>query len=349
MTPRQRFTLVTSLPLLAVAAACGGSDTPVMQDESGKYRVIGQCSPRTLSAAVDKHATASMVVAFDQRTAAVVETVDGAERSPRPFVLCIGPEPEPEAGGERIIGDCTIVATSGARDAVELALLACNGVEIPSKRIELGPRLLTPANRAAGGQVRLAPGDAYLAMLRAGNRQHLDPNLEVDISFGVALVFDGPTDAPSSTRLANEIRAAIDSYPQLQLAPPTPPAAPGASAEAAPAEVAGDLCKRGVNALLLVTSNPTTTKAVLAVATRAEGDAVPVIVIDPLLVDGHECCHIGCSPEALGRTMAEQAKALLPEGGAMLTCLAGEANDGKAPSPARLQHDAFCKAMQFRP
>lgn len=331
--------------LLLALSGCGGK-TAELSDPSGKFRVVGQCSSSTLSAALAQHDDAKLVVAFEQPVEATTAAIERAERPQRPFLILVGGDAADggagaEVGAELPAPDAAIRPATGARAAVELALLACNGVALPPNRIELGPVVTTPANVAAGGNRQHGPGDFYLAQLRSEHAAHLDPELEIDVAFGIGLIAADDTDSAWTRRIVIEVQAAAAAFPQVMLLPK-----PAAAAEPlTPAETARRHVEAGARALLLATSDPATTRAVReAVAQNAEGNTITVIVLDPLLNDGHEACHVGCPPSALGRLAAQQVERLLPEGGALLTCI-----DSESEAVARAEHDAFCSTMQLRP
>ncbi|MGK0433999.1 MAG: ABC-type sugar transport system substrate-binding protein [Planctomycetota bacterium] len=323
----------TLAPILCLLIPACGSE-PLAKDPTGKFAVAAKCFPTTLTKTVADTAEATLVVAFEWQNEDVMAAINAAKRTTRPFVVVIGDAP----GDTEELADAVIVANSGAAAAVDFALLACNGVALPTKLIEVGLRTITPANRAAGGTLRPGPGDFFLATMRMEHGKLLTTKPETDESHPVGLLQTDPSNS-SQERVARDAKAAAARYPQLQLVVTTAPAKTDV------AEQAQSMIANGCRVLLLATSDPKQTQAVLAIAAKAPGDAVAVIVLDPLLQE-HGACVIGSSPQSLGQTAAKMVQTLLPEGGSIITCFtASEQQPISTVSDNRAF--GFCQAMNL--
>lgn len=309
--------LPVRLLLIALCTLTGCGPQPLTTDRSGALQVAAVCAPDGLTAALQQHGEATLVVALDAGDADVLAAVAAAGRAQMPFVVAIGPYRDGAALPDALVADET-----GADVAVDLALLACNGVALADTRYEIGTRTWTEANRKAGGTATLAPADPILAMLRAQNGAKLTTTPATDEVHRIAMVL--PKDAePWQRTAAAAVRDAVARYPQLRL------------------DEAADLAAADANApraLLLATHDAAVTTA------AKQANARPVIVLDPLLGDEHGACRIGCSPRTLAQTAAAQVRALLPDGGSLLLCVRG----GKDPTTA-MRLNAFAEAMGFDP
>jgi|GEM_PF-5826427 len=301
---------------------CGGPSSA--DGLSRTLSVVAACSPTELTAALQHHERATLVVALDCDSATTQAAVTAAGREQQPFLIVVG-----ERSGEAKLPDALIEASSGAEAAVDLALLACNGVPPTNTRYELGARTWTAANQAAGGGATVAPADAILAMLRQQRADLLTTQPTTDEVHRVVMFL--PTEATKEQMIAvTAARAAAARYPQLELveerraAPSTP--------------------TRARAATILATSDPKHTQAAIAQATRADGSSAAVIVLDPLLDDAHASCRIGCHPRTLARAVAAQIRALMPEGGDILIC----APDGQRPV-TNARRDALATALGLEP
>ncbi|MFT4515788.1 MAG: ABC-type sugar transport system substrate-binding protein [Planctomycetota bacterium] len=320
-------------PLLCLLiTACGNG--PLAKDSTGKFQVAARCSPATLTETVTNEADTTLIVAFESNNREVIAATNAAKRTTRPFVIVIGDTP----GGKEDLADAVIVANSGAAAAIDFALLACNGVALPTTRIEVGSRTITPANRAAGGTLQAGPGDAFLQITRIEHGKLLTTKPETDEVHKVGILQSDATNS-GQQRIRRDANVAAARYPQLQLVVTT-------------GTETGDLVQQaqlmitqGCRVLLLATSDPSQTRAVLATAAKAPDGAVPVIVLDPLMRD-HGTCVIGCSPASLGKAAANLVQILLPEGGTIITCFTP---DGLQPISAVSGTRAlgFCQAMDL--
>ncbi|MFN3242612.1 MAG: hypothetical protein ACE37K_14005 [Planctomycetota bacterium] len=315
------WSLRTFLIALGTLAACGPQ--PVTTDDAGRMHVAAVCAPEALTATLQQHDEATLVVALDVGGADVLASVRAAGRAQQPFVVAVGPYREGMP-----LPDALVAEATGADVAIDLALLACTGIPTKNTRYEVGTRTWTEANRRAGGTATLAPADPILAMLRAQHAQRLTTSPATDEVHRIAFVLPGDA-APWQRAALAEAEAAAARYPQLDLA------------VASDAETAVQGQPR---LLILATHDAAETAAVRQAAGSLPDGPRPVIVLDPLLDDRHDTCRIGCSPRTLAQAAAVQVRALLPDGGNLVVCVR---KGGTATTSMRL--DAFAEAMGFDP
>jgi hypothetical protein len=305
------------------------SNEPLATDKTGKYAISGSCQPGQLAATLQRHADATLVVDFGPGTQDLGEIAKAAGRTTPPFTVVVGPKPE--EGQD--IADAVIVAETGAPAAVDFALLACNGVDLQPNRIEVGTRTFTAANRAAGGQPRVAPGDVLLAMMRMQHAAALTRDPKEDVVHSVGLITCDPN-ASWQGAAATAAVAAAKLYPQVQLLR----ASPNGDATKTLPQQAAHLIKQGARVLVVTTSDPADTLAIQGAAANGPDGAVPIIVIDPAVQAEHGTCVIGCSSETVGNAVAAAVNELLPNGGSMVACSGSASAD---------LMQGFCEAMGF--
>tara|TARA_R110002072_G_scaffold67163_3_gene165118 strand:- start:137742 stop:138749 length:1008 start_codon:yes stop_codon:yes gene_type:complete len=315
-----------------LTSACGSKS--MASDPTGKFHLAASCAPEALRKTVAATPQATLILAFESSNKDVVAATNAAKRAIRPFLVVIGDAPD----DEEELADAVIVADTGATAAIDLALLACNGVAVPPIRIEVGLRTFTPANRAAGGTSRPGPGDAGLVVLCMPHGKLLTTTPETDEIHRIGLL-QADSSNPEQQRIRREADAAAARYPQLELT------TADNSATGTVIEQAQLLITQGCRALLLTTSDPKQTQAVVAAAAKAPDGGVSVIVLDPLM-EQHEACVIGCAPATLGQAAAQLVQDLLPEGGSIIACLTPTELDAVS-ALSRNRALGFCQAMNL--
>jgi hypothetical protein len=247
-------------------------------------------------------------------------------------VVAIGDEPATDAA--RAALETIVVEDSGAAAAIELALLAANGIPLPPK-VQLGVRTLTAADRAAGGTLRPGPGDVGLALLRQQHAAAVTTTPAVDVVFPFALLQLRGADAE---RVRDELVAVAKRYPQVALRCLEP---------AADAQALGTLAQRAVHdgaRVLLVAAPDAPLTAVVAAAAGATDARTAVIALD---ADGDApgaTCVVGQDPALLGGAAAEAARAAVSAGA---TAVVVHGDRARPVVAARL--DAFERALAARP
>lgn len=300
-------------------AACG--EGPLLQDAAGKYRVVAEGTLADLGAPLRAGSVALLVALDRDGTELLGDAPPSAGGRPYPPVVGIGEPPADGAPGPAAL----IVPETGAGIAVDLALLACNGLALPP-RIPVGARLYTDANRRAGGERQLAPGDFVVELLRREHAAVLTTTPATDEVHRIALVVFRDDD-PWQRRVLAEVAAAAQRYPQLELH--------SACADGDPARRDGrirEFLGQGARAILVTSGAPV---GLAAVAGAAAAQNAALIALDPVLApDEQATCCIGCEAGMLGRTAAAGVRALLPGGGALALLFADR---GDATTAARMR------------
>ena len=298
--------LMRSLTFLLCLTISACSNEPLAKDPDGYYQVVAKCNTTTLTDTINDAADATLIVAFGAKNQEILARTTAAKRTTQPFVVTIGPTP----GSTEELCDNVIVAETGATAAVDLALLASNGIKLPPNRVAIGTKAFTPANLAAGGVSRGAPGDAYMAFTRAQHAGILTEHPETDEVHQLGMLQVDHAN-PWQQLVHDEVKDACSRYPQLSFVE--------GKAEISPVDQAKQMLLTGCRVLMIATSNQSTTKAIVAAAASASNRPVPVIVLDPMLLD-HKTCVIGCSPDAIAQAASASVRQLLPEGGSMIFC-----------------------------
>ena len=296
----------TVLAICAVltATACGGGGE--LRDPSGKYRLIEQVHAPKLRATLQRQDDVALVVAFDTDARDTATVARQARERGRPLVVAIG---HATASAEQDAADALVLTATGADAAIDLALLAANGIGVPQTRIPIGTRIITPADEAAGGEPFAAPGDFVLQMLRHQHGEALRPGPVR--SFPMLAVMPPVLGSANSglreriSRLSDDLQKAAARYPQIDLLIITSNSQDDAIAQ----ELAQRPCK-GVIALVDDPDNAT--------RIREQCGTVPAILVDPEVRD-LGTTTVGCRPEILGRALADAVRRLLPDGGDLLT------------------------------
>lgn len=267
------------------------------------------CTPATLADALRRDAAATLVVALGCDVAEVQAALRSAGRAQPPFLVVVGGAP-----GDRPLPDAWIAATPGGAAAVDLALSARRGAAPVGRRYEIGARTWTAANRAAGGELMIAPADPILALLhsqlgdaRAAAPQPSEPDRVV--------FWTGDADAEREAAALTAVRAAAARYPTVELVER--------------AKLAGSV-RVGAQAILLATQDPGRVRLATAEAQLAAEGALPVIALDPLLQDVPGASCVGCAADTVARATAAQLRVLLPEGGGLLICCPEDTDDATA-------------------
>lgn len=316
------------LPLLLVTtttlAACGGgAGADLMRDATGRLRLRAQTVTPKLAAALQDERDVSLVVALDGDPADVTKLARAArEGAAAPQVVAfdrsVRHEPMPDA---------LVVVESGAQVALELALMACAGADVPKTPIPVGPRIVTRANEAAGGELHAAPGDFVVQLLRLKHAAALQPGPAKSVPL---LVITPPTTRraqhhlePVIARLNGELFEAAAAWPQLDLLVVT--------SNTGNDSVRQELAQGDYRALIAFVDRPETAKAILE-----QADGLPVVLIDPELRE-LGAPTVGCSTDSLGRAAAEAIAMLQPNGCAFVTT----ANDKRARSTVALRDAVF--------
>lgn len=288
------------------------SERALLQDASGRYRLVARCDGRDadgprcreLLRRAGEHAT---ILCHDERMVRAAAT-----STPNLHIVAIGgagpdamfaPTDAPEM--RRLAAQTAVVLDeTGADAAIDLALLWCHGIAPPS-HLPLGTRILRSGVPDAA---QPAPGDFVLELLR---RQHGDlltsqPNTDVVFRIGCAVLrADG-----RHLRVRDQARAAAARYPQLEL---VDRAADGDRERLA--AIVRTFLDDGHRAILVSTDD---TKSLAPIAAAARERNVALFVLDAFAECDVATCCIGCDQQVLGRAAGEAVRQLEPGGAAIV-------------------------------
>jgi hypothetical protein len=296
--PATRLVLLAAASLLA---ACGDRSP---QPTASTYRLAAQVTfdvPQAeLEAAMDRTMQANLPPVFVAyrafgRARDVVRTVSARGW---PTVLTVT---EPNAGSANT---ALVVAPHGADVAVDLALLACHGIELPP-RIGLGAMVVAPDDTVTR---QPAPGDFAVATLRRQYADLLTQAPSTDVVFRIGLLLWGTNEIEPVP--PKRVREAVERYPQLDLVEKA------ADSDAVRFATSGRELLAGGCRVLLVTADDAAVLEPLAAA-AAEYKAALIRIGDAI---GHAdaTCSVAVDPEALGRATGEAVRLLAPGGAAIL-------------------------------
>ncbi len=241
-------------------------------------------------------------------------------------VGCRAGAPAPE---EKLDREVRLVDETGAAVAVDFALLHIEGIALP-ERVPLGTRVCTFETR--DGLPRAAAGDLVVASLRSQHAAVLDPRPATDACHPIGFLrFDGK---PRHVRAEQEARAAAGRYAQLLLT------TRDAGGDAAAWQRHFDeLLQLGCRAIVVCTDDPASLEAVRP---RADARQCSLLVLDPNLAAVHAHCCLSGDQATLGRAAAEQLRAAMPGGAALV--LARTSGDPLATK----RHAAFAEALGLK-
>jgi hypothetical protein len=306
--------------LLVLLAAC--SDAALLRDDSGSWRLVARVTDAAGLATALATATPPLAVVGIDGEAPLVPT-----SPPAPRVLITGAPVAAMPAGV----DAVVVGETGAAVAVDCAVLACHDLALPG-RILVGPRVLTAANLAAGGERRVAPGDLAAATLRRQYGDLFAPQPTAGERHRLAFV-----QAPGAwhDRVLAEVEAAATAAPLLQLH-----SRAQGHHELALAGLVESAAANGARVVLVSADD----WSWLAAATeKARAAKVVVIAIDGTGAAAGATCIAGADQEAIGRALGETLARLSPSGSAVITVC------GEPELPRNvLRFGGFAKALGLR-
>jgi hypothetical protein len=266
------------------------------------------------------------VVALDAAGLRAARAVVAGSARPGARIVAIA---DPALADPKAVAETLIADVTGAAVAVDLALLAASGLDVPA-RFGIGTRTLTAANAAAGGTARPAPGDPMFEILRRQHANVLTTTPSIDVVLPIALV-QMRADGGWQDRVRNEPEAAAKRYPQLGMRVHV------ADGTAAKFEaLAAAALQENVRALLLVATD---WSAMTAIAKLPRDGKVALIAIDPSGEVPHATTVVGADQQILGRAAGEATRALLGGGGACVLL------HGELAGAAALRRQGFTAAL----
>jgi hypothetical protein len=199
-----------------------------------------------------------------------------------------------------------------ARGAIDLAVLACRGIEVP-RRVPIGARFLTRANLAAGGSLVPAPGDFALQAMRLQHGAILAAGSDAVLRLACV------TTADAFGTAVQQALAGV-SAPGVQL---SFVAAAAAGDDAAFAAALRSVLPDNPSAVLVVTRDAGAAAAEVRAEVLQRG--IKVLVFGAAPADEQFTCWLGPDQAALGRAAAEALRQIAPLGASLLEIHRGTA------------------------
>jgi len=340
-----------SIALFALAisfVACGGNGEPdaIMQNPEGTVRVVhqadmlwkGDLAQTEMEAVLERLPEIDVIYAHNDAMAH--GAAQACKQKGRAGIKIIGVDGLAGEGRKYVedgLLDATFEYSTCGAEAIDLALLACSGVQGLPPRIKVGTRLFTKANLAAGGAAILSPGAFVMANLRTQHAKILTTTPMIDVVFRVGMA-QCTDDEPWRVAMGKDIRAAAARYPQIELI--------YRSADDDVEKQRGivrDFIAQNVNAILI---SPKESLALVAVCKEAMTAGIKVIVLDRELGGeaDSQTCFIGGDNEQIGREVGRYITKLLGSKGGTIVELQGLMTS----SPAQERHAGFARELGLR-
>ena len=324
-----------AVSLLLLLTGCG--DAPaLLQSPDGKYRVVFVGEGKWLEAqgrqemeaALARCADIDLVYAHNDPMAHGAVLV--AKQQLRSGIAYVSIDALPHEGRRYVteeLLDATIEYPTCGAAALDLALLACRGAELP-REIKAGTRVFTRAD--LGGRPTPAPGDAILAMLRLQYRPLLEQKDGPAVRIGMAQCNDAE---PWREAMREEMRAWAAAHPYVLF-----DYRDAANDSQKQRDIVADFTTQRYDAIVV---SPKESLALVQVCKEAMQKGVRVIVLDRALGSDDYTCFIGGDNVAIGRAAGEQVKRLLGGRGRIV-----EIQGLMTSSPAEERHRGFVEALR---
>jgi len=246
----------------------------------------------------------------------------------------IGIDANPDEGKkyvrERIL-TATLEYFTCAEEAVDVALLILNGVEVP-KDILLGTLLYTKENIDEGGLAMDAAGTKPMAELRAKHADFLkpDPGNKGKWTIGMSQCNLGE---PWRVRMNNDLEAAAAKYPQLKVE--YKDAQNDAQRQRSQVE---EFLTQKVDVLIV---SPKETVPLTPPVKNVYEAGIPVIVLDRRIQGDTYTCFIGGDNQMMGRVAGRYIGHLLKGKGNIV-----ELKGLMSTTPGQERHNGFIQGLQ---
>ncbi|MBK8095618.1 MAG: substrate-binding domain-containing protein [Planctomycetes bacterium] len=334
-----QFTTV-SCCLLLLAAACGDhGPAAVLASGDGKWRVVhvaeaqwkGDRGRAEMEAALERLAQIDLVYAHNDPMAFGAATA--ARQKGRTGIRFVGIDALPDEGRKYVADgalDATIEYPTLAAEAIDLALLAANGIEL-ARQYTFGTRVWTRTNLAAGGTPIASPATTMLVALRREHAAILttEPKTDQIFKIGMAQCTD---DEPWRAAMRTDMQAWARRYPQVEFH--------YRAADDDTEKQRGcvrDFVAQGCHAIIV---SPKESLALAAACKEALAAGIRVIVLDRELGSDDYTTFLGSDNVAIGREAGMVIRELLPAGGTIV-----ELQGLMTSSPAQQRHQGFVEAL----
>lgn len=332
-----------SLPALAcLLAACGGGGSPkaLLASKDGRYRVVHAYEAQwkqdraraEMASVLDRNIQIDLVYGHNDPMALGARLA--CEQRGRKGIKFIGIDALPSEGRKAVADgllDASIEYPTCGAAAVDLALLAIEGVKLEPKDIKVGTRVWTRANVQNGGELKAGPGDLALAQLRQTHADKLTrtPKTDQHWKIGMSQCTD---DEPWRLTMNADIEKRVAEYPQLRLVLKKA----NDDTEKQRTHVR-ELIQEGCNAILV---SPKESMALVKPCQEALAKGIPVIVLDRELGSDDYTCFVGGDNLFNGKAVGVVIGELLPDGGNIV-----ELQGLMTSSPAQQRHEGFVQQL----
>ncbi|MCR9246116.1 MAG: substrate-binding domain-containing protein [bacterium] len=352
--PRRSALLLTIATLVAVAACSGdgaseggasgtgdggtGSNTAPPKFADDSFRIVhtadarwkGDVAQREMEAVLERFPQIDVIYAHNDAMARGAALA--CQQKGRTEMRILGVDGLPDEGRKWVeagLLEATYTYPTCGDEAIKLALLACNGVDLP-KRIQLGTRQWTKGSLASGGGPINSPGEFMFTNLCAQNGAALTTAPKEDVIFRIGMA-QCTDDEPWRVQMGKDLKAAAAKFPQIEYVYRS--ANDDVETQRG---IVRDFIAQNLNAILI---SPKESRALASACREAVDAGIKVIVIDRELGgdDGDFTTFIGGNNERIGAAAARQALAILGNGGGTIVELQGLMTS----SPAQERHRGF--------
>ncbi len=331
--------------MIAGAVGCKQSEQGAKSDDStiGQMKIIFSADCRWLEgkgreemeSALSRFDQIDLVYAHNDPVAHgawLAARAGGQDREKQ--IKFIGIDANPNEGKKYVregILTATLEYMTGAPEAIDIALLILNGIEVP-KDVALSTTLYTQANIGQGGLAVDAPGPALIAKLR---RQHADvlkpdPANPGKWTLGMSQCNLGE---PWRVRMNQEIEAAARKYPQLKVS--YKDAQNDSQTQRNQVE---EFITQEVDLLII---SPKETIPLTPPVKRVFAAGIPVIVLDRQIQGDTYTCFIGGDNLAMGRIAGRYIAHLLKGKGTIVELMGLMTS-----TPGQERHDGFLLGLK---
>lgn len=331
---------VGGFALLALAlSACGDSAAaPVLTSADGKYRVVFVGEGKWLEnegrqqmeAALARLPQFDLVYAHNDPMAHGAALAAKAQQ--RAGIRFVGVDALPNEGRKYVqdgLLDVTIEYPTCASTALDIALMANGGVELP-REIVAGTRVFQRG--APVGNPFPSPDEVVLTMLRGQHAALLHPETPGKVKIGMAQCNDAE---PWREAMREDMKAWAKAHPFVEF-----DYRDAANDTQKQRDIVADFTAQGCQVILV---SPKESMALAQVCKAALAKGIKVIVLDRRLGTDDFTCFVGGNNTEIGKVAGQAIETLLPNGGTIV-----EIQGLMTSSPAQERHQGFVEALGLR-
>lgn len=337
------FSLAAAGAVTVFAGCQGGSSASKPSEPIGEMAIIfdADCkwlepdARKEMESALSRYKDIDVVYAHNDPQAHGAWLAARAEGQGREQTIkFVGIDANPDEGKKYVregILAATLEYPTGAAQAIDMALLILNGVEVP-KKVTLGTTLYTQDNIDSGGIPVDAPGPALMAELRSRHADILrpDPDNAGRWTIGMSQCNLGE---PWRVRMNQELENAAAQYPQLKLV--FKDAQNDAQTQRNQVE---EFLTQQIDLLIV---SPKETVPLTPPVKKVYEAGVPVIVLDRTIQGDTYTCFIGADNVLIGRTAGRYIAHLMQGQGNIV-----ELKGLMTTDPGQERHNGFIQGLK---